>query len=422
MVSLRDVVAGFREVFSRDPEVVVSSPGRIDLLNTHQDYKGLPVVGIGISLRTYVALGRALGDRSVAVSRNLRDAGERYVDSFVHRDVEVSRERFFGNYVRASVVSLRIRGLETGPFYAYIDSDVPMGSGLGSSGALLVSLVHGLSVLFGLGLSLQEVGETAYMAEHDVMGIPCGRLDQYTSVFGGVLRIETRPPYRVEKIGLERGFFIVIDTGIRHSTAEIHPRRQGEIDYGLEMLRNIVPERIRSLLGTRYYNTCWECLDASELAPYLALVPYPYSNRILYTLEAHRSTEDILEVLRGGAGPEKVYYVREEIERFLGRRVSIERDPLHLLGAVMTYQHVLLSRLYDVSLPVIDDLVRRLVGLGALGAKLSGAGLGGSVVALAGSRRDAERILSSVLREGLAPRGWVVEVDEGVRTEYVQRV
>ncbi|WP_252901235.1 hypothetical protein [Vulcanisaeta sp. JCM 14467] len=85
-----------------------------------------------------------------------------------------------------------------------------------------------------------------------------------------------------------------------------------------------------------------------------------------------------------------------------------------LIGKVMTYQHRLLSEYYDVSLPVIDELVNFLVGEGAYGAKLSGAGLGGSVIALIRDETMAKEILSKVLSRGLAPRGWVVSIDGGV--------
>ncbi len=88
-----------------------------------------------------------------------------------------------------------------------------------------------------------------------------------------------------------------------------------------------------------------------------------------------------------------------------------------MIGKVMTYQHRLLSEYYDVSLPVIDELVNFLVSEGAYGgAKLSGgAGLGGSVIALVRDETTAREILNKVLsRGGLAPRGgWVVSIDNG---------
>jgi galactokinase len=65
----KDLVEEYREIFSSDPELIVSAPGRIDFLNTHQDYKGLPVVRAAINLRTYVVLGRSRSDKNVIISR-----------------------------------------------------------------------------------------------------------------------------------------------------------------------------------------------------------------------------------------------------------------------------------------------------------------------------------------------------------------
>jgi Galactokinase len=85
-----------------------------------------------------------------------------------------------------------------------------------------------------------------------------------------------------------------------------------------------------------------------------------------------------------------------------------------MVGRVMTYQHMLLSRYYGVSLPVIDELVDFLVSEGAYGAKLSGAGLGGAVIALIRNGDMAKELLNRASKRGLAVRGWVVDVDEGV--------
>jgi galactokinase len=414
----KDLVEEYREFFSSDPELIVSAPGRIDFLNTHQDYKGLPVVGAAINLRTYVVLGRSRSDKNVIISRNMRDLGERYVDTFSPDRPEILREKFFGNYIRASVISLRLKNFEIQPFYAYISSDVSIGSGLGSSGTLLVSLIYGLNQLFKLGLDIYQIAELAYIAEHDVLGIPCGRLDQYTSAFGGVVKIETRPPYRVENLDFNEGVFIVLDTGIRHSTGDIHPKRQREIDYALELLKNVLPEDLKRGLGAHYYDTMWEDIDLEKIEHYLINMPYPYGNRILFTLKMQRSTEDALRILRGEKiDLENMSYLVDELRIFLNKKIFLTEDRLRLLGVIMTYQHSLLSRLYDVSLPTIDLVVKKIIDLGGLGAKISGAGMGGSIIALADDHKKAQKILRRVLDEKLVSRGWIVRIDEGVRVD-----
>ncbi|MEZ0290321.1 MAG: galactokinase family protein [Sulfolobales archaeon] len=415
------VYRGFREFYQSDPSVIVSAPGRIDFLNTHQDYKGLPVVAVGIDLRTYVAISRNLySDRVVVVSENMRDLGERYVDSFELEGFGLARDKWFGSYVRAAVKSLLIKGYEIKPFNAWIYSTVPVGAGLGSSGTLLVSLIYAVSELYNLRLRPEEVAELAYIAEHDIMRIPCGRLDQYAAAFGGVAYIETKPPYKVHSIDFGKGYFVVLDSGVKHSTADIHPKRQRELDQGLEMLRSIVPGEIRDLINGRYYEVSWEALREEALYPYLHSIPHPYSSRILYTLRAQRSTLNALRVLRGETlDPSELDFMIKEVEMFLDKKIRVKREDLYQVGLIMTYQHVLLSKLYEVSIPVIDEIVIRSVETGGLGAKLSGAGLGGSVVVLARDKGSAEKILRDILDRKIAVRGWIVRIDRGLMTHEI---
>ncbi|WP_243675382.1 hypothetical protein [Vulcanisaeta distributa] len=124
------------------------------------------------------------------------------------------------------------RGYSINPFRAWIRSNVPIASGLGSSGTLLVALASAINAINGFNLDRKSMAEIAYEAEHDVMNIPCGRLDQYAAAFGNIVVIETKPPYNVEVLPRLNGVFLVVDTGIRHSTADIHPKRQQEIDEG----------------------------------------------------------------------------------------------------------------------------------------------------------------------------------------------
>jgi galactokinase len=405
--SLSHVEELYRLVYGGSPQAVVSAPGRVDFLNTHQDYKRLPVVGIAISLRTFVAASKSKICRVYSRTLDARD-------EFTLEQLGLRGGRWFGDYLRASLMALRELGYDVGCVNAIITSSVPVGAGLASSAALLVAFISALSELYGLGLGPREVAETAFKAENEVMGIPCGRLDQYTSAYGGVVLIETRPPYRVELLELGDALFVVADSGVRHSTAEIHPKRQGELNEALRrLLKMNLPEELKSKLSMSFAETKWDEISEEEISKYLRKLPKKLANRILYTLKAHSSTMIAVRVLKGyKPKPEEVKPILERVG--LDESVLGEKNwDLRIIGAIMTYQHMLLSQLYEVSIPLLDKLVEAALKAGALGAKLSGAGMGGAVIALVRDSEEAEKVLDAVMRAGAA-RAWIVEVDRGV--------
>ncbi|PUA34002.1 MAG: GHMP kinase [Zestosphaera tikiterensis] len=411
MVDVNSLASGFKEVFNKEPCLIASAPGRLDFLNTHQDYKGLPVVSVAINLRTFVAVGDSHDGRFKVYTNSLRLS-----DSFDLRNLKLVGSGWFGDYVRASILALMRRGCLIKPCEIYIDSDVPIAAGLGSSAALEVGVVGALNELLSLGLNVKEVAEIAFEAENKIMNIPCGRLDQYASAYGGILSINTKPPYDVERLNFSKGVFIVVDSGIKHSTADIHPKRQLELNRGLEELLKLnLPESLKSKLGLKYWEPRWDELSEEELMPYLTKVDYIASKRIVFTLRMHRSTLLALKILKG------LEVDVSEVSKVLRLKPSevidmLERNDvsLRLIGAVMTYQHRLLSELYDVSLPQIDKIVNTLLESGVYGAKLSGAGLGGSVIALTNSKDVAVNALNKVL-SCCASRGWITSVDSGLQ-------
>jgi galactokinase len=408
------VAEEFQKIYRESPDVVCSAPGRLDFLNTHQDYKGLPVVAIGVNLRTYIALKRVRGTRIYVASGNLMDEGGEYVDEFDVSDSSlIEKPKWFGNYLRAATIALKQSGYKFGGFIGWIRSWVPIASGLGSSGTLLVAFISALNELYNLGLKTKDIAELAYIAEHDIMNIPCGRLDQYAAAYGHIAVIETIPPYNVETLELLEGVFVAIDSGIRHSTAEIHPQRQREIEDGLKVLMESVPLNLKKLLGYRYWEPKWSSITLEMLQPYLMQLSEKARNRIIYTIKAHKSTILALNIMKGyRVTPADIAQVLElEIKK---AREIYDAGKLNIIGHVMTYQHMLLSKLYDVSLPELDNIVDTLLENGALGAKLSGAGLGGTVIALFRNETIAEEAIKKIISKGLGTRAWVLKVDSGV--------
>jgi len=249
---------------------------------------------------------------------------------------------------------------------------------------------------YNLGLSCKEVAEQCFISENRILGIPCGRLDQYGSAYGKAILLKTRPPVDVEPLPLEDIDIVTADSGIRHSTADIHPRRQEDINRGLRKLMDSanVPDALKERLGYRYDEPKWEKVNEEEIAPYLSLLDKIAANRILYTLRAHASTSQALKLIKSG-------------------NVKIE---IKELGKIMNEQHAMMRDLYDLSLPKLERIRNAMVKEGALGVKISGAGLGGCLIGLVKDPYSGDKVLKAALRAG-ALRGWVLKVDRGAVIE-----
>lgn len=372
-----------------------SAPGRVDFLNTHQDYKGLPVVPVAINLRTYVdVVGRS--ELFEVKSEALCAEGVECVDRFPPTNPPLVEGRWWGNYLRAVVRAVEEylgKPLPEG-FRAVVRSEVPVGSGLSSSAALEVSFLKAIDYYFNLGLGKKELAELAFQAENRIAGIPCGRLDQYASAYGGVILLKPRPPVEVEELEPGSLRFVVVDSGIRHSVADIHPKRQEEINRGLRALMEdpSVPSSLKRLLGYRYDEPRWEELSLEDLQPYLDRLDEASRKRILFTLLMQASTSRAVGILR-----RKGWKPRE-------------------LAPEVNYQHELLRDLYEVSLPELERIRDAMLRSGALAAKISGAGMGGSLLAL--TEGGEEEVVGSALREG-GRKAWILVPDEGARIDRV---
>ena len=220
------------------------------------------------------------------------------------------------------------------------ESDVPIGAGLGSSSAFTVALAAALSDEFDLGLDEREVATAAWRAESVEMGIGSGVMDQFAAALGRegeALLIDCRS-LDVRRVPLPgKAELRVVDSGVRHSNraAEGYRERVAEC------------RRAAELLGVTSLR------DATLPAPSL---PAPLDRR--------------------------VEHVVSENERVLAAVDAIERGDLVALGELMDASHASQRDLYEVSIPEVDALVERLRAEGARGARLTGGGFGGSVVAL----------------------------------------
>jgi galactokinase len=414
-----------------------SAPGRADFLNTHQDYKGLPVVSVALDLRTYILATKTDSPKEIEVtSLDLKGRGEECSDKFtLDRSLQYSPRGFFGNYLRAVAKVVLI----TKQKYSHksitrdfglrvaIKSEVPLSSGLASSAALEVAFAKLLNEIYDLRLDRKKLAEASYQAENVELGIPCGRLDQYGSCFGGVSLVECKPPYNVKPIPFTDLHFVVADSGIKHSTAEIHPVRQNELNLGLRSLieNKSVPMRLKEKLSFHHEQTKWTKLTERGLAPYLPSLDDVARKRILFTLRMQRSTDIALSVMINKKVTDKILLRSRKVPGLgslqprMGLRPGSHIAILEMLGRIMNYQHLLLRDLYDVSLPSLEKIRESMLNTKSFGAKISGAGLGGSLIALVENMETGQKVLDAALQAG-AKQGWMSNVGSGARVDNLQ--
>jgi galactokinase len=381
MSSARLATSQFTTSFATRPAVVASAPGRVNLIGEHTDYNGGPVLPVALERRTAVAAAPWDGWRFVSS-----------IDGAVHElDVDVPLRRDWTDYLVGTVRELRARGAAPAGALVAVAGTVPIGAGLSSSAALTVAAARALSLLAGRPLAPAELTDVAFHAEHDQVGVRCGRMDQTIAAQGqrgSALLFETasgtlRPvPFA--------GRLWIVETGVSHKlTGGALNERRRECEEALELIRAWRP-------GLRHL---------AQLAP-----------------------SDLAEVARRLPPPlvPRVRHVVTETARTRAAATSLAAGDLAAVGRLLIEGHASLHDDYRSTVEEADFIVERAVERGAYGARLTGAGWGGAVVVLAPAEREG-RILAEVSRDfgdrfGRVPEAWSTRAAAGARREALPAV
>ncbi len=327
---------GFTALFGRDPDVVASAPGRVNLIGEHTDYNDGFVLPAAIPRRTQVEIGRRDDELVRVFSGEVRDG------TLGYRLGEEARQGRWLDYVQGVTQVLSEAGLNKG-FDLRITSAVPLGSGLSSSAALLIGLLRGLRDAYSLVIEDVALVLLAHRAETQFVGAPVGLMDPFAVHFADestALLLDTRS-LEFQRIELPAQLGLcVIDSGVRHQLAAQSGYRT----------RREECERAAALLGRRSLRD----LGAGDIERILAL-PAPLCRR--------------------------VRHVVEENARVLGAVRALRAGDLEALGELFDASHRSMRDDYEVSVPEVDALVALAqADPDVYGARLTGGGFGGSVV------------------------------------------
>jgi galactokinase len=382
------LVQSYREIFGTSPEVYSAAPGRINIIGEHTDYNLGYVLPSAINLHVAFLASR----RTDGIVRIWAESFKQEKSFAIGENVE-SKQGSWIDYVRGIYWILSKQGVSLQGISAYVWGNIPLESGLSSSAAFEVSIVNALNTLLKLQLSPLDMAKLAQAAENDYVGVKCGLMDQFISVFGKkdkalFLDCETLEfeyiPLRLER---EKLGILVCDTGVRRDLAssEYNKRRREASD-------------------------ALECLKESGVRTYKDI------------------TLELLEENRAELGDtffRRARHVVTENERVKKAVTALRADDFHELGKLLFQSHESLRDDYQVSCPELDLLYECGKQFpSCLGARLTGAGFGGSGIAVI-QKEDlaAFRLLVSdeARRKGfLMPSFYNVEIGEGTRIHHRQ--
>ncbi len=326
-------------------QLMVKSPGRINLIGEHTDYNLGFVLPAAIDKAIYIAVGKKADKTISLTAADLNESIVINIEALQPQDLQ------WPNYLLGIADQLIKNGHPISGFNAVIAGDVPLGAGLSSSAAVECATVFALNELFGLGLSKIEMVKLAQKAENEFVGLKCGIMDMFASMFGqqdSVIQLDCRSLDYYYMPFHQKGFKIVLlDTCVKHSLASTeYNTRRAECEAGVATIAHQHPQ-VKSLR------------DADL---------------------------EMVESLLAG-GNVKVYqrckFIETEIARLQAGCQDLVEGNMDAFGLKMFETHNGLSKEYEVSCVELDflaDFAKDQIGV--IGARMMGGGFGGCTINL----------------------------------------
>ncbi len=333
--------AAYRRKFDTEPSGVMFAPGRVNLMGDHVDYNDGLVLPMPIAAGTAAAWGAGPGDLIDAVAHDLEQADDQFCAASVMRPDPAD----WRSYVRGMASSLSAAGFTVSGAQLAISGSIPRGSGLSSSASLCIAVGRALIAASGAeALDPRSLALAAQQAEHQWAGVQCGIMDQMAVAAGtpgSALLLDCRD-LSFRNIALPAGWAVMI------------------VQSGV----------VRGLVDGHYNARRADCETAARMLGVATLRDADAAAIAAAPLEpiAHR----------------RALHVVEEIARTALAAQALEVGDLQAFGELMRASHASLRDQFEVSVPAVDALVEVLnAAIGAAGgARMTGGGFGGAVVAV----------------------------------------
>ena len=370
----------FAQSYGEMPTIWSRAPGRVDLMGSHTDYNQGFVLTLSIDRDTWIAASPR-ADAHVKI-QSLNAAG---CADFDLDDIQVDRAVPWTNYVRGVAYLLQSEGYPLRGWNGLIHSTVPITGGLSSSAALEVAAALTFQQLGGWQIESLPLALHCQRAENQFVGVNCGILDQYSSVFGHAgcalfldcRQLTSEPVPLHESIGI-----VICDTRAkRELTGSEYSMRRAQCEEGVQCLKKFHPQ-ICALRD----------ISLAQLVAHASALPEPVVRRCRFVIEENQRVLSARSILPTGA--------QDTIRALTAASFEGARD------------------LYEiVSLEMERMMEAMLAAPGVIGARQAGAGFGGCMVALV-ERHKIENFTAHVEQSykaatGIEPHVFAVEAASG---------
>ena len=345
MIDKKVIEDCFTKYFGEGEPRFFTAPGRINIIGEHTDYNGGFVLPGAVDKAITMAIQPNGTDIVNLISIDHEEA------ALFFRIGGPQPKEQWASYFYGVIEEMRQRGAKVGGFNAVFGGDVPLGAGMSSSAALESCIGTALNAIFDLKFTKEELAKIGQMTEHHYIGVRCGIMDQFASIFGQkgkVVRLDCRSlmydlvPFNPKGIEI-----VLIDTMVKHllASSEYNVRR-AQCEEGVAVIKKYLPnvELLRDIS--------------------------------IEELEAHRNEIDPVSFRRCA-------FVINENKRLMAACAAMEKGDFEEVGRQIYATHEGLSEEYGVSCAELDFIVNiAREHKAVLGARMMGGGFGGCVIAL----------------------------------------
>ncbi len=314
----------------------VFAPGRVELLGNHTDYNAGVVMSAALDLGTTVT-----GEASAGSRIRLRSAG--FPEVIVDASEPLHPSGGWSDYPVGVIAKFIEAGYEVGGFEAEFSTNLPVGAGLSSSASIEVATAVLLCRMFDWEISPMDLARLCKKAENEFAGVNCGILDQVSCIFGKrqhAIFLDCRKE-SVQRVPFPEGVeLLIVHSGVKHA-----------------------------LTGGEYNERRDQCFEAARTLGVPAL--------------RDASTADLSHAGLSDVVRRRAAHITGENERVFAGLSALELGDLETFGRLLTASHMSSMENFENSTPELDSLVRIATSQpGVLGARLTGGGFGGAIIAL----------------------------------------